>query len=64
MSKRLHYIEDFEVAELFEEECNRYSPSKPTSACKGALTFIDHDTCTDEEDEALCYSFYSGCSPD
>jgi methionyl-tRNA synthetase len=62
--KRNNHIRDEEISQLFDEECARYFPSKPISVCRGAVTCIDHDSCTDEEDEALCYSFYSGCSPD
>lgn len=51
MSNRFHCIEDSEIAELFEEECNRRSPSKPCT-CKGAVSCIDHDTCSDSEEEA------------
>lgn len=51
MSKRFHCIEDGEIAELFEEECNRRYPSKPC-ICKGAISCIDHDTFSDSEEEA------------
>ena len=49
---RNHCIEDSEIAELFDEECGRYYPSKPCVP-NGSLTCIDHDTFSDSEEEAF-----------
>jgi hypothetical protein len=46
---RFHCIQNPEIAEIFEEDCNRRWPSKPASV--GAITYVDHDSCADSEEE-------------
>jgi hypothetical protein len=54
--KKNQDISDFDIAQMFEEDCARNSPSKQLHD-PGAFTFIDNDSYTDEEDEAFVAIF-------
>jgi len=58
MGNRIHYIEDAEVARLFDEECECKRDARKHLRGHPYFSFLTCDNDGDEEDEAFCNSFY------
>jgi len=54
---RVHYIDDREVAELFEEDCSRHEATRNRLIGHPYFSFITGDNDGAEEDEAFCSTF-------